>query len=141
MGSVTGGLKMVRVLVLFKTTAAEIKKTVHPHMITTIRVNQKPVPLEIVGRILGFFFMACITLFICSAILSFMGANFSEAVAISITCLTNVGILPGIAEPQNFLELSNAAKLFCTLILVTGRVEFFAFLIILAKTVSTIRRR
>ena len=141
MGSVTGGFKMIRVLVLFKTTAAEIKKTVHPHMLTTIRVNEKPVPLEIVGRILGFFFIACITLFFCSAMLSFMGAQFSEAVSISIVCLTNVGILPGIAEPQNFLELSNAAKFFCTLILVTGRVEIFAVMILLAKIVSMRRRR
>ena len=141
MGSVTGGLKIMRVLALFKTTAAEIKKTVHPHMITTIRVNQKPVPPEIVGRILGFFFIACITLFICSALLSFMGAQFSEAVAVSIVCLTNVGILPGIAEPQTFLELSNAAKIFCTVILVTGRVEIFAVMILLAKLVSMRRNR
>ena len=141
MGSVTGGLKMMRVLVLFKTSAAELKKTVHPHMLTTIRVNQKPVPLEIVGRILGFFFMACITLFICSALLSFTGSQFSEAVAISAVCLTNVGILPGIAEPQTFLELSNVGKIFCALILIVGRVEIFAVLIISAKILSEIRRR
>ena len=141
MGSVTGGLKMMRVSVLMKTTAAEIKKTVHPHMITSISVNEKPVPLETVGRILGFFFMSCVTLFISSALLSFMGSQFSEAVAISIVCLTNVGILPGIAEPQTFLSLSAAAKLFCALILVVGRVEIFALIIILAKFMAMIRHR
>ena len=135
MGSVTGGLKMMRILILFKTTAAEIKKTVHPHMMTMIRVNQKPVPFETVGRILGFFFMACVTLFICSALLSLTGSQFSEAVAISAVCLTNVGILPGIAEPQTFSELTDAG-------VVKGRrVEIFAFTIILAKIVAVARKR
>ena len=133
MGSVTGGLKMVRVLVLLKSAAVEIKKTIHPHMITNIRVNNSTVPPEIVGRILGFFFLSCITLFICSALLSFMGPKFSEAVAISITCLTNVGTLPHLIDSHIFLRLPDLAKIFCSIILVVGRVEIFALLIIFSN--------
>ena len=133
MGSVTGGLKMVRVIVLFKSAAAEVKKTIHPHMITSIRVNNSAVPPEIVGRILGFFFLSCITLFISSALLSFMGPKFSEAVAMSAACLTNVGTLPEIINADTFLRLSNVAKIFCSLILVIGRIEIFAVLIVFAS--------
>ena len=133
MGSVTGGLKMVRVLVLLKSAAIEVKKTVHPHMITSIRINNNAVPPEIVGRILGFFFLSCLTLFICSALLSFMGPKFSEAVAISATCLTNVGALPQIIDANIFLRLPDIAKIFCSIILIVGRIEIFALLIVLAK--------
>ena len=133
MGSVTGGLKMVRVLVLMKSAAVEIKKTIHPHMVTNIRVNNNSVPPEIVGRILGFFFLSCITLFVCSALLSFMGPKFSEAVAISGTCLTNVGTLPRLIDSQIFLRLSDIAKIFCSIILVVGRIEIFALLIALSN--------
>ena len=133
MGSVTGGLKMVRVLVLMKTAAAEIKKTIHPHMITSIRVNGNAVPPVIVGRILGFFFLSCITLFLCSALLSFMGTTFSESVAISATCLTNVGTLPQIVNADIFLRMSNVAKIFCSVILIVGRIEIFALLIALSS--------
>ena len=52
MGSVTGGFKMIRILVLQKTLSAELKKVMHPHMVTNIRVNKISVPNEIVGRIL-----------------------------------------------------------------------------------------
>ena len=133
MGSVTGGLKMVRVLVLLKSAAVEIKKTIHPHMVTVIRVNNNAVPPEIVGRILGFFFLACITLFVCSALLSFMGPKFSEAVAMSTVCLTNVGVLPEIVDANIFLTLPPIAKVFCAIILVVGRIEIFALLIALAS--------
>ncbi|MBR5912935.1 MAG: TrkH family potassium uptake protein [Selenomonadaceae bacterium] len=133
MGSVTGGLKMVRVLVLFKSAAVELKKTIHPHMITNIRVNDNVVAPKIVGRILGFFFLACITLFICSALLSFMGPKFSEAVSISAACLTNVGTLPQIVNAEIFLRMSDVAKIFCSIILVVGRIEMFALLIVLAN--------
>ena len=133
MGSVTGGLKMIRIVVLQKVFAAEISKVMHPHQITNIRVNKISVPSKIVGRILSFFFLSLITLFISSAILSFVGTEFSEGVAISVACLTNVGNLPGICEPQNFLELSSAGKIFCMIILIVGRIEIFALLIFIAS--------
>ena len=130
MGSVTGGLKMFRVIVLAKVLAAEVKKTMHPHMLTSIRVNEKIVPEKIVGRILGFFFLSCLTLFVCAAVFSFIGSDFSKAVAMSAACLTNVGILPGICDPSDFLKLSAAGKIFCMIILIVGRVEIFALLLI-----------
>ncbi len=133
MGSVTGGLKMMRVLVLLKTAAAEVQKTIHPHMITSIRINNNAVPPSIVGRILGFFFIGCITLFISSALLSFMGPKFSEAVAMSAACLTNVGTLPQIVDANIFLRLPDVAKIFCSLILIVGRIEIFALLILIAS--------
>lgn len=130
MGSVTGGLKMIRLVVLLKVTAAEIKKTMHPQMISRIRVNKKIVPTNIIGRILCFFFLSVITLFISSAVLSFSGSTFSDAVAMAVACITNTGILPGICEPSNFIKLSVAGKIFCMIILIVGRLEIFALLII-----------
>ena len=133
MGSVTGGLKIIRVLILQKVFSAELSKVMHPHQVTNIRVNKISVPSNIVGRILSFFFLSALTLFICSAMLSFSGTTFSEGVAISTACLTSVGNLPGICEPQDFLNLSVAGKIFCAIILIVGRMEIFALLIFLAS--------
>ena len=132
-GSVTGGLKMMRVIILQKVFSAELKKVMHPHMVTNIRVNKISVPSNIVGRILSFFFLAALTLFVCSAVLSFSGTTFSDGVAMSITCLCNVGNLPGLCDPQDFLNLSEAGKIFCMLILIVGRMEIFALLILVAS--------
>ena len=131
-GSVTGGFKVVRLIILIKITAAEIKKTIHPHMMTAIRVGDVPVPMHIVGRILAFFFLSLITVFICAALLSFTGATFSEAVSMSIACLSTVGYVPGLCDAENFRALSNLGKIFCMIILIIGRLEIFALLIAVA---------
>ncbi|MBR4153616.1 MAG: TrkH family potassium uptake protein [Selenomonadaceae bacterium] len=131
-GSVTGGFKIVRLIVLIKITAAEVQKTIHPRMMTAIKVGDLPVPMQTVGRILGFFFLALLTMFICAAVLSFTGATFSEAVSISIVCLSNVGILPGLCDAENFKHLSELGKIFCMMILIVGRLEIFALLIAVA---------
>ncbi|MBO4401027.1 MAG: TrkH family potassium uptake protein [Selenomonadaceae bacterium] len=136
MGSVTGGLKIIRVVVLAKLMAAELTKVMHPRMVTSIRVNSFAVPPKIIGRILGFFFLSALTLFVCAAVLSFMEPKFSEAVAISVACLTNVGVLPGICDAALFLSLPAAGKIFCVAILIVGRLEIFALLIAAAGLVS-----
>ena len=131
-GSVTGGFKIIRLIVLVKITAAEIRKTIHPRMMTAIHVGDVPVPMQIVGRILGYFFLALVTLFICAAALSFSGLSFSEAVSMSIACLSTVGNLPGLCDAESFKALPTFGKIFCTVILVVGRLEFFALLIAVA---------
>ena len=131
-GSVTGGFKIIRLIVLIKITAAEIKKTIHPRMMTAIRVGSMPVPMKTAGRILSFFFLALVTMFICAAVLSFTGKTFSESVAMSIACLSTVGNLPGLCDAENFKTLSAFGKIFCMIILIVGRLEIFALLIAVA---------
>ena len=130
MGSVSGGLKIIRVIVLFKLAKTEILKTLHPRMVTNIKINSYSVPMKIVSRILAFFFLSAITLFVCAVFLSLCGTNFSTSVAMSLACLTNVGPLPGICDSSVFLSLPGIMKIFCCLILIAGRVEIFAFLIL-----------
>ena len=133
MGSPTGGLKILRVIILAKVFKAEVRKVMHPHMISNVRIRRVVVPNKTVGNILNFFFLSAFTLFICAAILSFLGTTFSKAVAISTACLTNVGVLPDICKPLDFLTLSVAGKFFCMLILIVGRIEIFALLIFIAS--------
>ena len=68
MGSVTGGLKVIRVLILFKIAAVDIHKTIHPRMMPSITVNGSVVPIRVVGRILSYFFLCVLTLFVCSVL-------------------------------------------------------------------------
>lgn len=138
-GSVTGGFKLIRLIILFKITAAEVRKTIHPQMMTAIKVGDVPVPMQTVGRILGFFFLVTITMFISAAILSFSGPTFSEAVSMSVACLSTVGNLPGLFDAEDFLMLKPFGKVFCMVMLIVGRLEVFALLIVIAGI--RIRRR
>ncbi len=128
MGSVTGGLKIIRIIVLFKLAAIETIKVIHPRMVTSVKVNGSAVPMKVVGLILSFFFLCLVTLFIFSVILSLSGQPFSTSVAMSAACLSNVGTLPGICESITFAALPAIMKIFCCCILIIGRIEIFAFL-------------
>ena len=133
MGSVTGGLKVIRILVLFKIAAVEVRKTLHPNMMPSITVNGSIVPIRVIGRILSYFFLCALTLFVCSVILSLSGQPFSTSVVMTLACLTNVGIMPGLCDSSTFMQLPIVMKLFCALIFVVGRMEIFAFLIVLSS--------
>ena len=133
MGSVTGGLKVIRILVLFKIAAVEIHKTIHPNMMPSIKVNGSTVPMKVVGRILSYCFLCAITLFVCSVILSLSGQPFSTSVVMTLACLTNVGTMPGLCDADTFMQLPALLKLFCSIILIVGRMEIFAFLIVLSS--------
>ena len=133
MGSATGGLKVIRLLVLFKIAAVEIHKTLHPSMMPSIKVNGTAVPMRVVGRILSYFFLCAVTLFACSVVLSLSGQPFSTSVVMTLACLTNVGTMPGLCDADTFMQLPALLKLFCSLILVVGRMEIFAFLIVISS--------
>ena len=131
-GSVTGGFKIIRLIVLIKITAAEIRKTIHPRMMTAIKVGDVPVPMHTVGRILCYFFLTVVTMFICAVVLSFAGATFSKAIAMSVACLSTIGTLPGLCDASDFQALPKFGKMFCSVILIVGRLEVFALLIAVA---------
>ena len=138
-GSVTGGFKIIRLIILLKATAAEGRKMIHPRMMPAVKVGDVPVPSKTVGRILCYFFLSVVTMFICAGLLSFAGENFSKAVSISVACLSTVGTLPGLCSAEDFRNLSHVGKIFCMMISIVGRLEIFALLIAVAGI--KIRRR
>ena len=129
-GSVTGGLKIIRIIVLFKLAKMEILKALHPQMMTNVKISGVAIPAKTTGRILSFFFLYMVTFFICSVILSLSGQPFSTSVAMSIACLTSIGPLPVICDTAAFFALPPVMKLFCCFILIIGRMEIFAFLVL-----------
>ncbi len=141
MGSVTGGLKIIRIIILFKLAKTETLKVIHPRMITSIKVSGESVPMKIVGRVLSFFFLSLLTSFIFSVILSLSGQNFSTSVAMTTACLTNIGPLPGICETSDFLKLPGVMKILCCAILIIGRMEIFGFLMLIGLARIDKKRR
>lgn len=55
-GSSTGGLKVMRFMVLFKMTSRELQRTLHPHMVVSLKIDGVPVDMKIVSRVLSYFF-------------------------------------------------------------------------------------
>lgn len=131
-GSTSGGLKVVRAVVLTKILSNEFKKQTHPQAIVPVRMNGHVVSGNVVHQVLAFVF-AYITLIVLSClVLTLDGLGFIEALSAAITAISNVGPgLGAIGPVSTFADLPDTSKWFLSFLMMVGRLEIFTVLTIL----------
>ena len=130
-GSTSGGIKISRHLILIKNGFLEFKKALHPNAVLPLRYNHSVVKKAVIVNILAFFMLYLILFIIGAGVLSTQGLDFSSAVGGSAASLGNVGPAIGSLGPSLTYEgLSAFAKLWCSFLMLVGRLELFTFLII-----------
>jgi trk system potassium uptake protein TrkH len=130
-GSTSGGMKVIRVVVLIKNTLYEFKRLVHPSAVIPVRVNGQALSAETVQRLLAFGFLYIFIIFISWGILVFSGMPFMEALVAALSSLGNTGLGFGENGPSGtFTAISAFAKWYMAFLMVVGRVEIFAVLIL-----------
>jgi trk system potassium uptake protein TrkH len=130
-GSTSGGVKVVRHIVMLKNSFLEFKKALHPNAIIPVRYDGKSISPTIVSNILSFFIIYMLIFMISSVILTFLGLDFMSALGAAASSLGNIGPALGSVSPvDNFSHLSNAAKWFCSFLMLIGRLELFTVLIL-----------
>ncbi len=130
-GSTSGGLKVVRVVVLVKNTLNEFGRLVHPRAIIPVRLNGNAISMEVVQRLLAFAFLYIAIIILSVLVLLFCGVTFDEAIGASITSISNVG--PGLGShgpTGSFSGLSDFAKWYLSFLMIVGRLEIFTVLIL-----------
>ena len=130
-GSTSGGVKIVRHIIMLKNSFLEFKKTLHPSAIIPVRYDGKSVNQQIVFNILSFFIIYMLIFILASVILTLFGMDFFSALGAAASSLGNIGPAVGSVNPvANFNHLTNAAKLFCSFLMLIGRLELFTVLIL-----------
>jgi len=131
-GSTSGGVKIVRQIIMIKNAFLEFKKILHPRAIIPVRYDGKSVDQKVVFNILSFFVLY-MGIFIGGAIvLSFMGLDFETALGASASSLGNVGpAFGGLSPVDNYAWLPQSAKLFTSFLMLIGRLELFTVLLLL----------
>lgn len=130
-GSTSGGIKVVRHIVMLKNSFLEFKKTLHPNAIIPVRYNGNVVSQTIVFNILSFFVIYMLIFVIASVVLTFLGLDFISAIGATASSLGNIGPAIGSVSPvDNFAHLSVGAKWFCAFLMLIGRLELFTVLIL-----------
>ena len=131
-GSTSGGIKIVRHVVLLKNSYIEIKKQLHQSGVFTLKFNNRKVPNEVVSNILAFTMLYVVIFSFGSIIMSLMGIDFMTAIGSVAATLGNVG--PGIGEvgpSSTYNSIPEAGKWFLSLLMFIGRLELFTFLMII----------
>jgi len=131
-GSTSGGIKVMRHLILIKNGFLEFKRALHPNAVLLVRYNTKLVSGDIVFNILGFFILYMLSFIIGAVVFSMFQLDFESAVGLSASSLGNIGPALGHFGPvDNYSTLPPLAKWWATFLMLIGRLELFTVLILL----------
>jgi len=131
-GSTSGGVKVVRHIIMIRNGITEFKRTLHPNAILPVRYNGRSIQGKIVFNVLGFFILYMLAFIIGAIGLASLGLDFSTAIGGAASSLGNIGPAFGALSPvNNFDVLPSAGKWWCAFLMLIGRLELFTVLIIL----------
>ena len=131
-GSTAGGIKVVRLLLLFKYARQELFKTLHPKAVRPIKFNGKSVPAEVMNATISFVIIYFLIFLLSSMILSLLGLDLTSSVTASIATLGNIGPGFNIVGPMaNFSTVPFAGKLLLIANMWIGRLEIFTVIVML----------
>jgi len=130
--STAGGVKVSRVVVLLKVCWQEIKRTLHPRMVSVITMSGQPVPPQAIIGVGRYFFLYFIVFIALSMLYALTGCEMLESMATVVVFLSNVGSAFGImGEGTTFEALSGFEYLILYVAMIMGRIELFAFVMFL----------
>lgn len=131
-GSTSGGVKVIRHIILIKNGFLEFKRALHPNAILPVRYNSKAIPGVEVYNILGFFILYMLSFIIGALVFSMFDLDFESAVGLSASSLGNIGPALGSFGPvHNYAALPPAAQWWTSFLMLIGRLELFTVLILL----------
>ena len=134
-GSTGGGLKISRVIILFKSFIAEIKQILNPKEVVSIRLNGKNVDKKTLNSTRIYFGAYVILICIFTLIISLDGLDLTTNLTAVLSCFNNIG--PGlnlVGPMENFGLYSDWVKVVLSLAMLTGRLEIFPMFLLFAKS-------
>ena len=129
-GSVGGGIKSWRVLIMLKHAYKQIFKIIHPDSVNTIKLGKKVVNSNVSEAVWGFFSIYIISFMVLFLLVLATGLDFISAFSAVGACLNNLG--PGLGEiASNYADIPSTTKLLLSFAMILGRLEIFTFLVVL----------
>ena len=133
-GSTSGGIKIVRLLLITKNSRQELKRLIHPSAFLPVRLDNRVISQNTIYNLLVFitlyFFIMCLGTFV----MSFMGYNIITSFSTSASMLGNIGPGLGTFGPfTNYSALPMAGKWFLSLMMLLGRLELLSVMILFSR--------
>jgi len=131
-GSTAGGIKVERAVLMGKQAIAQLQKSFRPATVQLVRMGRVPISSEVLSDVASFFliYMGCIAFGLLFVTLV-DGVPVQTAFGAMLTCLSNMGPAPFHVGPDNFSTYSAGSKLFFSIAMLLGRLEFFTLFALL----------
>jgi len=134
-GSTTGGMKIIRSIVVIKYLAYEVRKLLHPKGIFNINIGKINIDDNIVRATLGFYLFYIFIFVFTSVFLSFTGLDVETALTASASAIGNIGPGLGTVGPyDNWGHLTDLAKWLTSFCMLLGRLEIFTVVVLFSRS-------
>lgn len=134
-GSTGGGIKVARVLLLFKHAHVQLFRLIHPRAVRLVKLGNRPVDRDVMQSILGFFALYMVVFVAASFLMAAAGMDLISAGASVIATLSNIGPGLGSVGPTDhyghIAPFGKGVLMFCMLL---GRLELFTVLVLFFPT-------
>lgn len=130
-GSTGGGLKVGRIIILFKAGIRELKKALNPRRVKCIRLDNAVLEKETASATCVYFVVYMFVIAVSVLLISINNLDFTTTLTSVITCINNVG--PGLSlvgPVENFTIMSPLSKIVLILDMLVGRLEVFPMMIL-----------
>lgn len=133
-GSTSGGSKIDRSLFLIKFCGNEIKRCIHPNVITTVKLNRRVQPFSLVSKVIAFLCLYVMVILVGTLLLMLFGEGSGHAFFSAFSCVSNTGLSASDAlYSSDFAAFSSASKWVLSFLMLTGRLEVYTILILLTR--------
>jgi trk system potassium uptake protein TrkH len=132
-GSTGGGLKVIRVFLLYLQGKREVDRLIHPKAVYSVKLGDRALPDRVVEAVWGFFSayaMIFVIIMVC-----LIGTGMDDITAFSATAATMNNLGPGLgAVAQTYADVSDPGKWLLVLAMLFGRLEVFSLLVLFSPT-------
>jgi len=128
-GSVGGGIKSWRILIMLNHAKKQIIKIIHPRAVVSVKIGSKVVDGSVAESVWGFFSIYVICFMLLLFALLSTGLDFASAFSAIGACLNNLG--PGLGEvASNYSSVTDFGKGILAFGMILGRLEIFTILVL-----------
>ncbi len=128
-GSTCGGMKVIRIMLLYRQAIREIRRLIHPHAVIPVKIGGRKTSATVMDAVWGFFFLYVASFVMITIALNGVGVDPVTAYAAAAACITNLG--PGLGDVSaNYASLNSTAKLILSFAMLMGRLEIFTLLVL-----------
>jgi len=134
-GSTTGGMKIIRLILVFRYLKYELRKLLHPKGVFNITIGNKNISDDVVRTTLGFYLFYIFIFIFCSILLSTTGLDMVSALSASAAAIGNIGPGLGTVGPlDNWGHLTDLAKWITSICMLLGRLEIFTVVVLFSRS-------
>jgi trk system potassium uptake protein TrkH len=133
-GSTAGGIKVIRVMIIFRTNFQEIFQMIHPRAVTPLKIGDQIMPEGVRVAVLGLF-AAWIAVFAQATFLVALQEDLTLTTAATAVAATLNVIGPGLGQvgaTENFEAVNSFGRVILTGCMLLGRLEIFTALVLLS---------